>query len=188
MAIKDLNDKVFIFLGGKEFDKNRDGKINYFEWKEMMREKTREHLIEELRKYWEKEKEINTKIEGETKKEEGKKYELAGVIESIRELEEEIIKYRQDHHHWASEKGENADNQYSKELQEWFVDLNDKEEDFIRWIKEEKSQEVENFADPQWLKDKMGTQELSLDELKQEYQRWQEEKDDIKVQIEQPPK
>jgi len=30
-AIKELNDNIFGFLGGKEFDKNRDGKINYSE-------------------------------------------------------------------------------------------------------------------------------------------------------------
>jgi len=40
----------------------------------------------------------------------------------MRLLEEEIIKYRQYHHHWASEKDENMDNQYSS------VQLEDAEE------------------------------------------------------------
>jgi hypothetical protein len=226
-AIKKLNDKIFSFLGGEKFDKNRDGKINYSEWKSMLKEKKRSQLTEELRKHWE-------NNESETK---GKRSELEDTVEIMRSLEEEIIKYRQYHHHWAREKGDEVDDQYSntqpentekktisepssnsksrwqlfrenyfwgkkrenekelptreklslnnseRELQEWFttLGLNSQETEFIYWLKTKKSKEMENFTDPQWVKERITVGELDLDGLREEYQDYQTE---VKIEME----
>ncbi|CAJ0841990.1 3052_t:CDS:2 [Entrophospora sp. SA101] len=69
----------------------------------MLKEKTRSQLTEELRKHWE-------NNESEKK---GKKNELEDTVEIMRLLEEEIIKYRQCHHHWANEKGDEVDDKCS---------------------------------------------------------------------------
>ncbi|RHZ36158.1 leucine-rich repeat domain-containing protein [endosymbiont GvMRE of Glomus versiforme] len=62
----------------------------------------------------------------------------------------------------------------SEATQEWFIifpNLNPQEDlGFILWLRDKKSQEIENFANPRWIKEKIATEELELNELRKEYQ------------------
>jgi hypothetical protein len=62
----------------------------------------------------------------------------------------------------------------SEATQEWFIifpNLNPQEDlGFILWLRGKKSQEIENFVNPQWVKEKIATGELELNELRKEYQ------------------
>ncbi|CAJ0837521.1 1032_t:CDS:2 [Entrophospora sp. SA101] len=105
----------------------------------MLKEKTRSQLTEELRKHWE-------NNESEKK---GKKNELEDTVEIMRLLEEEIIKYRQCHHHWANEKGDEVDDKCS----------NVQPEDI----------EKKALSELSSIKERITTGELNLNELRQAY-------------------
>jgi len=78
----------------------------------------------------------------------------------------------------------------SKEnLSNWFAalpELNNKETEFIHWLKNQKSKDLENFADPQWVTEKIDSGELDLAELKKEFRQWEQEQ--LQTQIQIPPK
>ena len=56
-------------------------------------------------------------------------------------------------------------------------ELNYLEEDFILWLKNQKSKEIENFANPQWVAKKIDTGELDLVKLKREFTQWKLEQE-----------
>lgn len=57
-----------------------------------------------------------------------------------------------------------------------YLNLNDQGSDFVRWLEEEKSKEIENFADLQWVENKCAAGELDLNKLREEFQQWQKDK------------
>lgn len=87
---------------------------------------------------------------------------------------EEVIKETEDK---EVKQQELKDNQL--ENQEWFDTFPDldpeQDSDFIIWLKDIKSKEIENYTDPKWVKEKIDTKELKLNELKEAYQEHQEE-------------
>jgi hypothetical protein len=68
--------------------------------------------------------------------------------------------------------GENSSVFSEENLTNWFTalpELKSEDKDFIHWLKNQKSKDLENFADPQWVKEKIDSGELVLSELRKEF-------------------
>ncbi|RHZ37044.1 hypothetical protein [endosymbiont GvMRE of Glomus versiforme] len=77
-----------------------------------------------------------------------------------------------------------------EQTKQWIeVGLTANEANFAAWLRDIKSKDVEDFANPQWIKEKIATKDLDLNELRQAYQEESKEvKIDMQAQIIQPPK
>lgn len=70
-----------------------------------------------------------------------------------------------------------------QQTQEWIrAGFQPTDADFCAWLRDIKSQDLENFAEPQWIKEKVATGELSINELREAYQQ------EYQAQIQIPPK
>ncbi|RHZ36532.1 leucine-rich repeat domain-containing protein [endosymbiont GvMRE of Glomus versiforme] len=78
----------------------------------------------------------------------------------------------------------------TEQTQQWIeAGLTANEANFATWLRDIKSQDLENFANPQWIKEKIATGELNLNELRQAYEQESKEvKIDMQAQVIQPPK
>ncbi|WP_147411095.1 hypothetical protein [endosymbiont GvMRE of Glomus versiforme] len=77
-----------------------------------------------------------------------------------------------------------------EQTKQWIeVGLTANEANFATWLRDIKSKDLVNFANPQWIKEKIATKDLDLNELRQAYeQESQEIKIDMQAQVIQPPK
>jgi uncharacterized small protein (DUF1192 family) len=95
--------------------------------------------------------------------------------EEIPQLEAEIARLQATEAQTESKLKEKVEEK-EKILKKWLEsipDLNKEEDvDFVFWIIKEKSEQVENFVDPEWVKEKVNTGEMDLSGLKQEFQDW----------------
>jgi hypothetical protein len=79
-----------------------------------------------------------------------------------------------------------------QQTQEWIqAGLQSTEANLAAWLRDEKSKDLENFAEPEWLKKKINTGELNLNELRQAHQEEindQNNNFEQQAQIQIPPK
>lgn len=196
--LKELNDAVCDFF--KELDKDGNKKIDFFELEALYKREDKEtkekkqEFLTNLGNCWKNKMVTSLKKNKDDRKGKKKEKEEITKKQELEKIRDAVSGFA-----WDIHKHKYVDikkikktvpilfegTEGSQETTKWFdafPELNpEKDSTFVLWLKNTKSKELENFADPRWVKERIENEELELSELRKEYQ---EENDQYESVIE----